>query len=338
MPHLRKFVLLVFCFSLILGHQASAGQSKSEDIVAAADHHLHIQGPALTEELNRLARRIPKAFEGIDPGILKQRDGNDALKVMDAAGIRKGVLLSEAYMFASPMARPDNPDVVKLTREENAFVVDEAAKSKGRLTAFIGVNPLAENAIPEIKYWARKGGARGIKLHLANSGFDFSSPDNVKKLADLFSAAGASNMAIVIHLRNSPKFSASDAQTFVNEVLPKAGSVPVQIAHGAGWGGLDEATIVSLGVFADAIAKDAPGTRNVFFDLALIVLDKNTDAALAERFAQLMRRIGLNRFVFASDWPGRYTPGDYKALLVSQLPLKPDEWQIVLKNEAPYLK
>src|SRR5262245_53045105 len=82
---------------------------------ARADHHLHAQGPAISEALERLKARNPAIFQGIEPAFAKPRSGADVLKLLDAAGIAKGVLLSEAYMFGSPLMAPDNPDVAALT-------------------------------------------------------------------------------------------------------------------------------------------------------------------------------------------------------------------------------
>lgn len=311
--------------------------NKLETLPAAADHHMHIQGPGITAELRREAARNPKVFEGLDKKILEQRTGKDALKVLDAAGIHTGVLLSEAYMFASPMAKPDHLEVARLTRAENQYNVTAAAESGGRLVAFIGVDPLAANAIPEMEYWVKAGGARGVKLHLANSGFDFHSPVEVRKLAEFFGAARAAKMPIVIHVRNSANYGAKEARIFVQDVLPAAGDLPVQVAHGTGWGGLDDATLSALAVFAEAIAEHRPGTKNVVFDLALVVTNDKTDHAQAQRLADLMRQIGIRRFVLGSDWPALYTPGQYYKLLVTQVPLRAEEWKQIFQNRAPYL-
>ncbi len=95
------------------------------------DHHLHIQGPELTDLLRKLAARTPELFKGIDPSLLNARSGDDALRVLDEAGIKQGVLLSVAYAFASPFAKQDVGDIAKLTRLENEYNVAEASSSKG---------------------------------------------------------------------------------------------------------------------------------------------------------------------------------------------------------------
>src|SRR5262249_2535927 len=162
--------------------------------------------------------------------------GRAALQALDGAGIKRAVLLSAAYIYASPMVKDDVTDLERVTRAENRFVVETAASSHGRFIAFVSVNPLASNAIPELKYWAHAGGARGVKLHLANSFLDFSSSSHIQRLAEFFALASAEKMPIAIHVRNSEKFGASEARRFVTDILPKANGLPIQIAHVAGWG------------------------------------------------------------------------------------------------------
>jgi predicted TIM-barrel fold metal-dependent hydrolase len=302
-----------------------------------ADYHLHIQSKALTDVLQHAAAHDPKLFEGMNPALFAPRSGADALRVLDEAGIRYGVLLSCAYMFNSPLFDLHDIDKQRLTREENALNVTQAAHSGGRLVAFISVNPLAPAATEEIAYWKRTGGASGIKLHLANSGFDFARPADIQALQQVFSEASKDAFPIIIHLRNTQDFGATQANTFINEILPSSGSVPVQIAHGTGWGGLDDQTIASLSAFSDAIAAHRPGTERLTFDLALVVVDEHTDPAKAQRFVELMRKIGMPRFAMGSDWPGVYTPAQYLRLVERQLPLQPQEWRVILAHRADYL-
>ena len=307
---------------------------------AVADHHLHIQGPAVTAELKRMIWRSPEllAASVFRPAIFRERTGPDALRVLDEARIGQGVLLSEAYMFASPLAAADKDlNVARLTREENAFNVRAALASRGRLAAFISVNPLWPQAIGEVRYWAGKPGVTGVKLHLANSGFRPGSPKDVATLAKFVDQARELDLPLVIHVRNAAAYSRVDAEVFIDRVLSHAGALPVQVAHAGGWGGIDEPTLAALGAYADAIARRAPGTQALTFDLAVTALGRNSDARTLARFVALMRRIGLRRFVLGSDWPA-VDPGQNNAELEAELPLTPAEWRQILSNPATYLR
>jgi predicted TIM-barrel fold metal-dependent hydrolase len=301
-----------------------------------ADYHMHIQGQALTEALERWKARDPNTFKFSKPGTMTSRSGADALKVLDAAGIRYGVLLSAAYTFGSPLLAPDHSDVARLTRIENAYNIAEAKRSGGRLVASISVNPLSPTAAREIDYWSRRGAA-GLKLHLANSLFDFGAPDHIQALKQIFALAGRHRLPITIHLRNRFPWGAAQVNTFVDQVLPAAGGVTVQVAHGAGWAGLDEPTLEALQAFSQAIAANRPGTQALTFDLAL-VLGTYTRPEQAARYVEVMRSVGLHRFVFASDWPAAYTPAEQVTWLEKALPLTPDEWRTILAHRASYFK
>jgi predicted TIM-barrel fold metal-dependent hydrolase len=270
------------------------------------------------------------------PSAFHERGERDARRLLDTAGIRQGVLLSEAYLLSSPMlAWGKEVDVPRLTREENAFNVEAARASGGRLVAFVGINPFAPGALDELHFWAGKPGVAGVKLHLANSGFEPGSPEMVAALAAFVDEVRISNLPLAIHVRHASDYPRRDADIFIERVLPHAGDLPVLIAHAGGWGGLDDATLDALQAYREAIARDAPGTGNLRFDLAVVVLWPWTSRHRLARLAGLMREIGLDRFLMGSDWPARSAPGDYNRLLEAQLPLTRAEWIQVLGNRAP---
>lgn len=305
---------------------------------AIGDYHMHIQGPTATAEINRMKATKPELFAEISDDLMHQRSGEDALALLDKAGIRQGTLLSVAYVFASPFLQPPPADIAGLTRAENAFNVAAGLASRGRLQAFISVNPLAPNAMDELDYWRDRPGVSGLKLHMANSQFSPRSPADIEKLAAVFAFAGRNALPIAIHVRNAKDYTTDDARAFIDKVLPGIGDVPVQIAHGGSWGGLDQATVDTLSLYADAIGKRAKGTKTLRIELALLVVNDKTDPALAASYVKVMRRIGMDRFVLGSDWPGLYTPDAYYALLRKQLPLEPAEWRTIFGSEAPYFK
>src|SRR5205085_6222901 len=73
--------------------------------------------------------------------------GEQLLKMMDTAGVKQAVLLSDAYWFDSPSYRTpgkDSSGEYEKVRAENDWTANEAAKSGGRLVAFCSFNPLAD--------------------------------------------------------------------------------------------------------------------------------------------------------------------------------------------------
>ncbi len=327
----------------------AAPQALAASPVPLADHHMHIRSSVVTEHLREMRKKSSALLGGVSDDILKPATGEDAISELDRAGIRQGLLLSTAYMFGFYKLAYSGEELVEKTRAENRFNVDAALASKGRLIAFIGVNPLAANALDELAYWTRQPGASGVKLHLGNSGFDATDPAQVEKLAAFVAAASKANMPLVIHTRGGAVFNRSTVETLIDEVISQAGDLPIQIAHGGGYAGIDGATLDSLSAYGDAIARKAPGTRNLLFDLAVVAnfdstqLPGNKDEArtpdeLKLAYVAEMRRVGLDRFVLASDWPGTSAPAEYFAAEQKALPVTSIEWAQLCKNLAPWFR
>jgi len=319
--------------------------SKAPKLVAPiTDHHVHLGTPALADQIEVIDKEDPTAFQFLSKDIFIRPTPADALRILDEAGVKRAVMLSTAYLFVPSGPLPDAAKAFRSMREENRFIVDTALASRGRFIAFIAINPFAANAQDELNYWEGKPGVSGIKLHLGGAGFHASNSEQVAILAKFFAQAREAHLPLVVHLRGGGPFPKSDVETFIDKVLSQVRNLPVQIAHGGGYAGADPATIDSLTAFGEAIARKAPGTRNLVFDISGVVLPEDTAKALGSSDAQLkifvdlMRKIGLDRFVIGSDWPalGRIAP--YYALMRRKLPFTDAEWATLCSNEAPYLR
>ena len=184
-----------------------------------------------------------------------------------------------------------------------------------------------------------------------------------KKMKAVFAAANEARIAILVHMRTFGKnYGATDARVFIEQELPAAPSVPVQVAHMAGWGGYDRATDEALGAFVEAIAQGRLRRGRLYFDLSGVLLPKSAYEAqpgrdrvcfgeelrlLAEqqrsypgwetRLVRLVRQLGLDRILFATDWPVA-SPADYQALIREQLDLSAKEVRRLSAGVAPYLR
>ena len=186
----------------------------------------------------------------------------------------------------------------------------------------------------EIDRWHGDRNVAGVKLHLANSRFDYHQPDQVKALAATVRAATAARLRIMVHMRNrAAGYGAEEARIFLRDVLPAAHGTTVQIAHAAGWGGIDSATLDALGVFADACEQDRGRCANLYFDLAAITPGAATSQNKTA-LVGLMRRIGIDHFLPASDWPFARDLRAYYAGLAT-LPLTRSEWRRIARNTGP---
>lgn len=332
----NALIAAAIAFSAV--HDAEAAQ-----VAPTVDHHIHLGSPALQDYVEKINKLDPTAFEHLSPDIFSRPTAATATQILDEAGVKRAVLLSSGYLFLTGGKIANAATEARELHDENRFVVDTALASRGRFLAFVAINPFEPEAGEELAYWKAQPGVSGVKLHLGAAGFHGNSPKQLAQLADFFAAARAANMPLVVHLRGGGPFPKSEVEAFISRLLAQAGDLPVQIAHGGGYGGADAATIDSLTAFGDAIARKAPGTKNLIFDLSGVVMPETDAKALGSNDAQLkkfvaeMRRIGLNRFVMGSDWPAIGRIGPYYALMRKKLPVTEGEWERLCKNEAAYV-
>ena len=265
------------------------------------------------------------------------------IKQLDSAGIRRAVVLSEAFWFGSDLMWGVDRSLSiaeehAMVRAENDWAADQVAKYPSRLVAFCSVNPLKSYAVEEIERCGTNPAFRGLKLHLANSEVDLRSADDVARLARVFRTANQHQLPIVVHMRpRLQPYGREDVEVMLREVLPQAPDVPIQIAHFAGWGGYDDATDQAAEAFAEAVARKDPATRNLYFDIAGIVFP-GTTVERRQQIAQRIRQLGLKRVVFGSDVSN---PNGRPALnwdqVLQLIPLTRDELATIASNVTPYL-
>lgn len=311
------------------------GFPTSSGPVPAADHHIHIPSEAAAEFINT------QWDYSLEP-----KSADDVVGFLDDAGIEKGVLLSLGYIFGRPGVEVSNEYAA--VRRENDFVARQAAEYPDRLVAFCSVNPLADYAIEEIERCARTSHLEGLKLQLANSKVSLRDSSDVRGLAEVFATANRLDLPIVIHLWTGSDYGSEDVEIFLQEVLPKAPDVPVQVAHMGGAGMFSETTASALKAFEEAIENDETLMKDVVFDLGAVTADPQQalaagDTSRAEQYrkvrrqvAQWIERIGPDRVVFASDYFARSVP-DYVETLRA-LPLSDRMTKTVFANRAPYLR
>lgn len=307
-------------------------------VTVRVDHHVHLNSPAIQSFLPYFCASA-RRFNPCDAALTAPHSVQDLLAEMDRAGIHRALVLSNGYLAESPMMEEQPPDAADVMRAANDWTVEVARRYPKRFTAFIAVDPIRPTALPEIERWRGNPAVRGIKLHLTASGANFRQNSDVTALAAVFRSAARARFTIVVHLRTQQMdYGAPDVQRFIEDVLPAAGNTPVQIAHAAGWGGIDRATLSALGAFIDSIEKNPQRFHYVWFDLSGVWTDK-TSTAEKQALVVLIRRIGLKHFLPGSDWPyNGDNLADYYNRVYPELPLTPSEWAIIRRNVAPYAR
>jgi predicted TIM-barrel fold metal-dependent hydrolase len=266
-------------------------------------------------------------------------DAAALLSHLDAAGIRRGVVLSMAYTYADPRKAVPQPD--QRVREENEWTAAEIARSRGRLVGFCSVNPLREAALAEIDRCTRLPGMRGLKLHFGNSGVDLKDPEHAAKLAEVFAAANARRAPIVVHMRprTVTAYGREDAQLFIDKLLPAAPNIVVQVAHLGGAGAFPKDVEQAMQVFVERSKLNDPKVRNVWFDLTTVAGPGATEGdGLA--IATIIRDLGVERALFCTDLPvgGNLAPAEGWAQFRKIVPLTEAELRQIAANSPPYMR
>jgi len=261
--------------------------SQSADLI---DHHQHLISPQALSVFS-----APKAITAAD-----------LIGEMDAAGIGRAVVLSDAYGFSNPFKNP-GPGEYARVRAENDWVSAQVAMYPERLTGFCAVNPLRDYAIKEIERCSKDPNLRtGVKLHFGNSDVNLDIEEHVERTRAVFATANAHQMAIVVHAHanvdHKRPYGQKQSRVFLERLLPAAPDVTVQIAHLAGAVGYDPATDEALGVYAEAIERGDPRVRHLYFDSSGIPITgmwEQSGPLLTKR----MRQIGMDRILFGCDSP-----------------------------------
>jgi predicted TIM-barrel fold metal-dependent hydrolase len=274
----------------------------------------------------RIATEYP-----IFPGPAREEplDAQRLVAMLDAAHIKRAVVLSVGYWFDSP-TRPSVRSAEAM-QAENTWTAEQAARFPDRLIAFCSLNPVSDSATAAMRHCAADKRFKGVKLHLSNSRVDLMNADHVRRLRELFAAANRARLPIVIHVRNAPH-----ARVFVEDVLTGAPDVPVQIAHL--WGGANFSA-EALAVYAEAVAARHPATRRLYFDVSDAALVASTPE-LAQVVADRIRQIGLDRIFYGSDAAFGTHPdprGSWSAFRKG-IPLSAAEFEKIARNVAPYLR
>lgn len=287
------------------------------------DHHQHLLNASMVE-----------------PG-QKPIDAKALIAMLDAAGIRRAVLLSNAFRYGAPDTT--SADEYRRVAAENDWTAREAAKYPKRLVALCSFNPLKDYASIELRRCAEdRHFGRAIKLQFGVADVDFSAPTDIALLRRFFRSANALGMGLVIHLRTrrAHPYGAAQARVFMDELLAAAPDITVQIAHLAGGGGgsLDDGAQEMLNEFAAAILRKDPKVAHLTFDLSGAIGGDGWPAR-AQLVANHLRALGVSRIYYGSDG-GDPTDPPAKAVVAAyrQLPLTAAEFRTISTNAAPWIK
>ena len=143
-----------------------------------------------------------------------------------------------------------------------------------------------------------------------------------------------------MHVRGNRSYGRGHAEVFLNQLLPAAPDIPVQIAHLWGGDGFSEGAVAALVAYADAVSAHHRATRNLYFDVTQLALILAGRKEPLHRMATLIRQIGVGRILYGSDGPmfGNVQPAEAWAGFRREMPLTGEEFSTIANNIAPYVR
>ena len=239
-------------------------------------------------------------------GVNDQPVGTAALEQLDrAAGVTQSALIVIARRGQTA-----------LTRQHNDAAMAAAAASGGRFFAIPSVHPLdGAEAIAELDRLAKLN-VREIKLHPNTQNFDVSDP----VVGAMVEHAGA--LGLVLLFDSYKPWDSSEMGKFVLLAAqhPKTKFVLAHMGFSEFRETITFAKLRKLGV-----------GDNVWFDISAIATTY-VDSPVEAELVWTMRQIGMNRFLFGSDWPVD-TPA-VAVDAVRRLGLTPKEQALVFHDNA----
>jgi predicted TIM-barrel fold metal-dependent hydrolase len=284
-------------------------------IPIATDHHVHLLGPDLIRDWKAVG--VP--FSRPDSAYLVP----DRLM----AEVGRAILVPMGHAYGNSELRAalelSVSEEEQRVARENDHLLAQAARFPDRAVAFCSAPALRPYALRELTRCAAAGGG-GIKLHLAASEVDLREPDHLQALATIAAWAAERRLPILLHLDTQQRGTEVEHVTdFLHAVLEPHPDLVVVIAHLGGSGGYGRWTQAVFKTINEWLASQGDTAPRAYFDLSAVVLAEESEGvpattdAEAERLAQDLRSVPIDRLVFGSDAPS-FDPGDYARSLIAR--------------------
>jgi predicted TIM-barrel fold metal-dependent hydrolase len=252
----------------------------------------------------------------------------ELLGLMAVGGIDKAVMVNMtpvADMREAALAAGQGPyeevarQMIERMKRRNAWTC-QVGRDHPSLVPFISLDPSMgpDDAAAEVGLRATEG-ARGVKLHPSSQRFN---PDD-RNLWPAYDEAQSLGLPVISHgglFLGDPESSDHSRPRAFARVLAAFPRLTLIVAH-LGQGYIDESL---------AMAEKHP---NLFFDCSAVINGTIEPPSMSDEEAvDIIRRIGVERVLFGSDWPWFHPIRD--AERVESLPLSSSEKSLILGENA----
>ncbi len=323
---------------------AMAAPAQDPPPPALADHHVHVLSPTLVRDWKSLGvpfSRPDDAYTSV-AGLLEPVAGRG-----DDSPLRQALLVPMAHFYGNQEFRGGLGLSLEQeharVRGENDHVAAEAARYPARAVALCSVDFVRPYAWDEMRRCRRELRSPGLKLHLASAGADIRDLAQLGLLERIAAWAESENVSLLLHVDTRRSgLEAEDLTRFFEHVLLPHPRLEVVIAHLGGSGGYGPWTRAVFGALAGRVPREPRRGPAIFFDLSAVLLEKESEGVpptTAEEAAALagdLRRLGLDRVLFGSDYPV-FEPVAYARQLAERLGLSDLELGQLLANRTSLL-
>ena len=228
-----------------------------------------------------------------------------ALFAADSIGLNRALILSNSYSRGASQ---------KHAQTENNFIASEVAKNPSRVAGACAVNPSKDWAWKEIKRCASLG-LKVLKLHFMASGLDLRKETDYEIAKATLKNAELYNFTVIVHA-NYPRSSRPGEIEKLKQLIEAFPNTRWIIGHLFG---------------REFEALQGLSHSNYFVEISVVPVWLKTEDQ-RQKLVTVMRSIGVEKFIFGSDWPVIHPAETLKAF--NLLPLSKEEKEAVLrKNE-----
>ncbi|MES2769822.1 MAG: TatD family hydrolase [Bdellovibrionota bacterium] len=231
-----------------------------------------------------------------------------ALFAVESSGLNRAIIISNGYYSAI---------TEKEAQTENTYIAVETKKNPKRLVGACSINPKTSWAAQELKR-CKNSGLKVLKLHLVASGIDLKNKKDIESLQNILKLAEEEKFTVLVH-GNYP-FETRDTEIAIFiKTINDFSKVKFIIAHAMGKD------------FEHLIKINNP---NVLFEISAIVVQR-IKSDRKQEFVNTIRKIGIDKFLFGSDWPVIHPSETIYAL--KQFPFSEEELKKITITNASQL-
>lgn len=284
----------------------------SEAAAGLQDHHVHLLGPTLVADWKALGAEFsrPDAAYASADGLLGSPAGSEP-------GLTGAWLVPMAHLYGNEEFRLglglSEEEEERRAHAENLHVAHEAARRPGTTVALVSVDPLRPWALRELERMRHEPGVIGVKVHLACAGFDFGAAEHLTRLERVVAWVEEAGQVLLLHLDPRRRGTEAGDVTRLLEIVlgphPEANVVIAHLGGSGGFGPWTQAVLATLTTWLDDEAARGHPRRGFFVDLSAVPMIRESEGVpptSAEELAALapaLRRLGLERVLFGSDYP-----------------------------------